>query len=484
MRNCLISAVGRNSTHKQWTHGFCNFDLHLIVYDDSQNMYHNDAKFVSCMKGYKMQIIYKYIMQHPEYLDSYDYFFFPDDDISASSNEINQLFDLMEKYKIEIGQPSLRMSYYSWKHTLQNRYCILRYTNCIEMMIPCFSNSALRKVLFTFNENTTGWGIEAHWPLLLKTNHKDMAVFDQISVVHTRPVQANRSKHRQDMIDYLSKYNLRFNVEEYGCITKKDSDIFLLDRRLFDKFTNILSRWIENETVASIYMGENGIWGYIHFYFLFSYITQSQKYADIGLQLLIDNHKYLSLIKNDKSFGTGIIGCCWLVRFLDEQKLISDSADIILEDIDKYIDAYISNNTENLDIRELAGIIKYYKIINESSSKLCFAIPITVLERLFLDKIQKLKLLDLPYEAKCTLPLIKESNERFQTEWEYLVFTSPCTDIANIYLLFLIYVSNPQRKYKEKIINCLRKLPSHLMTITDALRLCELLSYKLNHSNV
>ena len=64
MRNCLISAVGRNSTHKQWTHGFCNFDLHLIVYDDSQNMYHNDAKFVSCMKGYKMQIIYKYIKKY------------------------------------------------------------------------------------------------------------------------------------------------------------------------------------------------------------------------------------------------------------------------------------------------------------------------------------------------------------------------------------------------------------------------------------
>ena len=32
--NCVISAVGRNSLHRMWLKGKCNFDLHLVVYDD------------------------------------------------------------------------------------------------------------------------------------------------------------------------------------------------------------------------------------------------------------------------------------------------------------------------------------------------------------------------------------------------------------------------------------------------------------------
>ena len=33
--NCAISAVGRSSLHRMWLKGECNFDLHLVVYDDS-----------------------------------------------------------------------------------------------------------------------------------------------------------------------------------------------------------------------------------------------------------------------------------------------------------------------------------------------------------------------------------------------------------------------------------------------------------------
>ena len=50
--------------------------------------------------------------------------------------------------------------------------------------MPCFSREALNKVLFTFNENETGWGTETHWAELINASQRDMAVIDEVSVVH------------------------------------------------------------------------------------------------------------------------------------------------------------------------------------------------------------------------------------------------------------------------------------------------------------
>ena len=41
--NCVISAVGGNSLHRMWLTGECNFDLHLVVYDDSMEEFHGDT---------------------------------------------------------------------------------------------------------------------------------------------------------------------------------------------------------------------------------------------------------------------------------------------------------------------------------------------------------------------------------------------------------------------------------------------------------
>lgn len=141
-KNCLISAVGKNSLHKLWAKGTCNFDIHLIVYDDSIDMFRNDADFICIIKGYKLKVIYRYLEANPHFLDVYDYFFFPDDDIKMDAVTINALFDTMRQYELRIAQPALSMSYSTWAHTLKDRYYQLRYTDFVEMMVPCFSNRA------------------------------------------------------------------------------------------------------------------------------------------------------------------------------------------------------------------------------------------------------------------------------------------------------------------------------------------------------
>lgn len=51
--NCVISAVGRNSLHRMWLKGECNFDLHLVVYDDSIEEFRGDTEYICHIKGYK-----------------------------------------------------------------------------------------------------------------------------------------------------------------------------------------------------------------------------------------------------------------------------------------------------------------------------------------------------------------------------------------------------------------------------------------------
>lgn len=284
MNNCVLSAVGKSSLHKEWLNGFCNFDLHLIVYDDSYEIFAKDSPFVSPIKGYKLKGVYRYLMENPQLLDSYEYFFIPDDDISMSADTINSLFDAIREYDLKIAQPALVESYYLWGHTLKDSYCKLRYTNFVEMMVPCFSREALRKVLFTFNENETGWGTETHWPLLIEAKETDMAIIDAISVVHTRPIRSGQVLHRTEAATYLEKYQLVTRVEEFGYVPMEESCRFLCDRETFKKMVVLLRRQLD-KVFCSDCMGIEGYAGYVFLVYVLGQITQSKKYLDMAITM-------------------------------------------------------------------------------------------------------------------------------------------------------------------------------------------------------
>lgn len=220
--NCVISAVGKNSLHKLWNYGTNErtWDLHLIVFDLVFPSYYEDADFMYYKKGYKLRLIYDYIKNHPHILDAYDYFFFPDDDIYTNASNIEKLFENMKLYSLEIAQPSLINSYYTYFHTLKKEYTKIRYTNFIEMMLPCFSRTALKKVLYSFNENESGWGIEYHWAELIDSNGMDMAILDDVPMKHTRPIKQERFQNQKEMIDYMNKYALCYKAFETGYILK------------------------------------------------------------------------------------------------------------------------------------------------------------------------------------------------------------------------------------------------------------------------
>lgn len=215
-KNAVFVPVGKDSLHRQLLKGDADFDLHLLIYDGFYNKFCNDSDFVACDAGYKMDMIYRYLHRHPELFEKYEYFFLLDDDIVISTEDVNRLFSMMREYQLKIAQPSLVMSYYTYKHTAFHPFYILRYTNFVEMMMPCFSRDALKAVLPTFEQKIRWCGIEMHWPVLVGSNHKDMAIVDVISAKHTRPVQSWNSLSQLQQENYLKKHNLSWSIEMYG----------------------------------------------------------------------------------------------------------------------------------------------------------------------------------------------------------------------------------------------------------------------------
>lgn len=215
-KNAVFVPVGKDSLHRQLLKGDADFDLHLLIYDGSYNKFCNDSDFIACDAGYKMDMTYRYLHRHPELFEKYEYFFLLDDDIVISTEDVNRLFSMMREYQLKIAQPSLVMSYYTYKHTAFHPFYILRYTNFVEMMMPCFSRDALKAVLPTFEQKIRWCGIEMHWPVLVGSNHKDMAIVDAVSAKHTRPVQSWNFLSQLQQENYLKKHNLSWSIEIYG----------------------------------------------------------------------------------------------------------------------------------------------------------------------------------------------------------------------------------------------------------------------------
>ena len=232
-KNAVFVPVGKDSLHRQLLKGDADFDLHLLIYDGSYNKFCNDSDFIACDAGYKMDMTYRYLHRHPEFLEKYEYFFLMDDDIVISTEDVNRLFSMMREYKLKIAQPSLVMSYYTYKHTAFHPFYILRYTNFVEMMMPCFSRDALKVVLPTFEQKIRWCGIEMHWPVLIGSNHNDMAIVDAVSAKHTRPVQSWNSLSQLQQENYLKKHNLSWSIEMYGGLPLDNVDFE--GKRAFDE---------------------------------------------------------------------------------------------------------------------------------------------------------------------------------------------------------------------------------------------------------
>lgn len=329
-KNAVFVAAGEGSLHRQLLKGNANFDLHLLIYDGSYSKFCNDTDFIACDAGYKMDMTYRYLHRHPDLLNKYEYFFLMDDDIEMSTEEVNKLFGIMKQYHLRIAQPSLVMSYYTYEHTLHNPFCILRYTNFVEMMIPCFSKEALIKVLPTFEEKICFKGIEYHWAKMVGNG---IAIIDIVKVVHTRPVHSFSIDCFKKMKEYLTENHLNKEIQMYSSVP------FGRFSRDFSNLTRMRDEIVTYgyETIGKLIftMKYSELIPVVVFYCLYALATERKSLLDIALRAIYElyyKHRedYNSRISKEELRKLSIFLSCYskynplvnvVFKFLEKQDI-------------------------------------------------------------------------------------------------------------------------------------------------------------------
>ena len=200
--NLVILRGGDTSLHPGWLAGpERDFDIFISYYGQQPQRYQADADYYEMRRGTKWPCIGELLHAHPELLERYEAFWFPDDDLAATTDTLNRMFALFRGFSLQLAQPALtRDSFYSWKLLLQRPEYVLRYVPFVEIMAPVFSRSALLKCRGTFGESSSGYGLDFVWPSLLEPGPQPgMAVLDATPVRHTRPVGGELYRNHPEM---------------------------------------------------------------------------------------------------------------------------------------------------------------------------------------------------------------------------------------------------------------------------------------------
>ena len=201
-RNLVVLRAGDRSLHPQWIAGEGrDFDLFISYYGAQPDQWRQDTPLWEARKGPKWPCIGELLAEHPQLLEIYDAFWFPDDDLRADTATINRMFALFRGFELALAQPALtRNSYRGHPMLLQQPGHALRYTRFIEVMAPLFDRAALRACLPTFGDSRSGWGLDFLWPRLTAPGReRAIAILDATPVWHTRPLGGELYRNNPEM---------------------------------------------------------------------------------------------------------------------------------------------------------------------------------------------------------------------------------------------------------------------------------------------
>lgn len=190
-RNLVIVRAGDSSLHPRWLQGAegRSWDLLVNYFGDDPDKYRDQDVIRIDGKGPKWPALKEVIEANRDLVDRYDYIWLPDDDIDCRGSDIDRMFEIARRHNLALCQPALTLdSYFSWGVTLKNPLTRLRFTNFVEIMVPCFDHDFLLRCLPTMGDNLSGFGLDFLWPRMLEATPNRIAIIDEVAVTHTRPV--------------------------------------------------------------------------------------------------------------------------------------------------------------------------------------------------------------------------------------------------------------------------------------------------------
>ena len=118
----------------------------------------------------------------------YRYYLLLDDDLYFEPGDISRFLSICDRHEIELAQPALKWTtFYNHNVTVENPVCELRRVSFVEVMAACFSAATLERLLPTFSESRSTWGIDWAWACLMR-DRGSLHVVDAVAIHHTKAV--------------------------------------------------------------------------------------------------------------------------------------------------------------------------------------------------------------------------------------------------------------------------------------------------------
>ncbi|HEX4523298.1 MAG TPA: DUF707 domain-containing protein [Casimicrobiaceae bacterium] len=237
-RFLVIVRAGDRSLHPGWTSSLDTRDWDLVVsyFGDDPHRYRDSGGVRIDDKGPKWPGLNTLLSRDDLWRD-YDYIWLPDDDLAATQAAVSTLFAVTAFRDLALSQPALSwLSFYSHPVTIRRPSFRLRLTDFVENMAPCFRRDTLETCLPTMGQNLSGWGLGSVWPRLLGDGSSRIAIIDDVTVTHTRPVggpnytmlRAAGISPQAEMDALLSTYGIRY--DDPKVLAAVDRDGRLLSR--------------------------------------------------------------------------------------------------------------------------------------------------------------------------------------------------------------------------------------------------------------
>lgn len=231
-RDLVIVRAGDRSLHRDWgaDEPGCNFDLIVSYYGSDPSAFRLPYERRVDQKGGKWDGVFALFRQQPDLLQRYQYFWLPDDDLEADRKTIEAIFATMRRLDLDVGQPSLTLdSYFSHLPFMRCDSFEHRFVDKVEIMAPCLRADIVLTMLPLFEYSLSGFGLDSIWTRLRADNRCKSAVFDKLSVRHTRPVgsalsQMMLEKGLTPHAEY-AELEARFGLDEFYPISYEAVDI-------------------------------------------------------------------------------------------------------------------------------------------------------------------------------------------------------------------------------------------------------------------
>lgn len=234
----VFTSAGDNNNVSDWISADKNYDIWVVYYGNNKFSHQESVNFLMNRKGGKFPNFLEVYREFKSIICSYKAIMISDDDMLLGSANLSMLFNLQQKYELDILQPSFdsrgKISHFI---TLTKPFSKLRYTNFVEVNCPIFSKKALAKFMEIYYPKIICHGVDWWYVDVIGDKKNNIAIADSVRCLNPLDVTKASGREINSLQSDLERAELwkKFKVE---IAIKNQTEKYIVHKTLYD-FSNI-----------------------------------------------------------------------------------------------------------------------------------------------------------------------------------------------------------------------------------------------------